>query len=87
MTTSKNSVSTKVEETEPQLGAEAELGQPHDLSSDCKAITDILHPDIDSESDSDSNELTYVDDWTKNSTRHEIHSIYSTIIPREISYI
>ena len=61
MTTRTNSVSTIVEETESELDAEAE-GQTHELSSDCKAIMDILHPDVDYGSDLDSNELTYVDE-------------------------
>ena len=62
LATSTNSVSTIVEETESQLDAEAELGQTHKLSSDCEAIMDILHPDIDYGCDSDSDELTYVDE-------------------------
>ena len=61
MATSTNSVSTIVEETESQLDTEAGIGQMHELSSDCKVIMDILQPDIDFESDSESNELTYVD--------------------------
>ena len=36
--TSTNSVSTIVEETEFQLDAEAEIGQTHELSTDCKSI-------------------------------------------------
>ena len=62
LATSTNSVSTIVEETESQLDAEAELGQTHELSSDCDAIMDILHPDMDYESDSDSDESTYTDE-------------------------
>ena len=58
---STNSVSTIAEETKSQLEAEAE-GQPHNLSLDCKAIMNILHPDVDYSSDSDSNELTYADE-------------------------
>ena len=58
LATSTNSVSTIAEETESQLDAEAE-GQAHELSSDCEAIMDILHPDLDFSSDSDSDELTY----------------------------
>ena len=59
---STNSVSTIVEERESQLDTEAEIGQTHELSSDCKVIMDIRHPDIDSESDSDSDEVTYLDE-------------------------
>ena len=49
-----------MEKIESQLDAEAKLGQPHELSSDCEAVMDIPHPDIDPESDSDSDELPYV---------------------------
>ena len=61
LATSTNSVSTIAEETESQLEAEAE-GQPHNLSLDCKAIMNILHPDVYYSSDSDSDELTYTDE-------------------------
>ena len=60
LATGTNSVSTIVEEIESQLDAEAELGQTHELSPDCEAIIDILHPDIGYGSDSDSDELTYM---------------------------
>ena len=60
LATSTNSVSTIAEETESQLDAEA--GQTHELSSDCEAIMDILHPEVDYSSDSDSDELTYTDE-------------------------
>ena len=59
--TSTNLVSTIAEETESQLDAEAE-GQTHNLSSDCEVIMNILHPDVDYSSVSDSDELTYVDE-------------------------
>ena len=59
---STNSVSTVVEETESQLDADAELDQTHELSPDCEAIMDILHPDIDYGSDLNSDELNYVDE-------------------------
>ena len=62
LVTSTNSVFTIVEETESQLDAEAEIGQTHELSSACEAIMDILHPDIDSESDLDSDEISYMDE-------------------------
>ena len=61
LTTSTNSVTTIAEETESQLNAEAE-GHTHELCSDYKAIMDILHPDVDYSSDSNSNELTYADE-------------------------
>ena len=57
-----NSVSTIVEETEPQLDADAELDQTQGLSPDCEAIMDILHSGVDFGSDSDSDELTYADE-------------------------
>ena len=60
LATSTNSVSTIAEETESQLEVEAE-GQTHNLSSDCKVIINILHPDADYSSDSDSNKLNYAD--------------------------
>ena len=56
LATSTNLVSTK--ETQSQLEAEAE-GQTNNLSSDCKAIMNILYPDVDYSSDYDGNELTY----------------------------
>ena len=59
---STNSVSTIIDKTESQLDAEAVLDQTHELSPDCKAIMDILYPDIDYRSDSDSDELTYMDE-------------------------
>ena len=59
---STNSVSTIFEETEVQLDEDAELDQTHEMSPDCEAIMDILHPDVDYGSDSDSDELTYVDE-------------------------
>ena len=61
LASSTNSVSTIAKETEFQLHAEAE-GQTHELSSDCEVIMDILHPDVDYSSDSDSDELTYADE-------------------------
>ena len=77
LATSTNSVSTIVEETESKLDAEAE----HELSSDCQANMDILHPDIDYQSDSDSDELTCVDERLKNlsATKH----IISTLQPSQ----
>ena len=36
--------------------------QLHELSPDCETIIDILHPDVDYGSDSDSDELTYTDE-------------------------
>ena len=62
LATSTNSVSSIVKETESQLDAEAELGQTHELSSDCEAVMDILHPDMDYGSNSDSHELSYTDE-------------------------
>ena len=59
--TSTNSVSAIADETESQLEAEAE-GQTHYLPLDCKAIMNILHPDVDYSSDSESDELTYADE-------------------------
>ena len=61
LATSSNLVSTIADETESQLDAEAE-GQTHDLSSDCEVIMNILHPDVNYNSDSDSDELTYADE-------------------------
>ena len=40
-------MSTIAEDTESQLGADAELDQTHELSTDCEAIMGILHPDVD----------------------------------------
>ena len=60
--TSINSVSTIVEETKSQLDGDAELDQAHELSPDCVAIMDILHPDVDYGSDLDSDEVTYVNE-------------------------
>ena len=61
LATSTNLVSTIAEETESQLDAEVE-GQTHNLSSDCRAIINILHPDVDYSSDSDSDKITYTDE-------------------------
>ena len=61
LVTSTNSVSTIAEKTESQLDANAE-GQTHELPSDCEAIMNIFHPDVDYSSDSDSDELTYADE-------------------------
>ena len=61
LTTSTNLVSTIGKKTESQLDAEAE-GQTHDLSSDCEAIMNISHPDVDYSSDSAIDELTYADE-------------------------
>ena len=60
---STNSVFTIVEQPESQLDADAELDQTHELSPECKAIMNILHPDVDYGSDLDSDELTYTDEW------------------------
>ena len=56
---STNSVSTIAKETESQLEAEC---QTLNLSSDCEVIMNILHPDVDYSSDSDSDELTCADE-------------------------
>ena len=64
LATSTNSVLTIAEKTESQLDAEAE-DQTHNLSSYCEAIMNILHWDVDYSSDSDSDELTYADEWLK----------------------
>ena len=74
-----NSVLTIVKETESHLGAEAELDQTHELSSDYEVIMDILHPDVDYSSDSDSDELTYTDKWLKDPST--IEHIVSSIQP------
>ena len=47
LATSTNFVSTIVKETESHLDAEEELGGTHEVSPDCEAIVDTLHPDID----------------------------------------
>ena len=60
LATSTNLVSTIAEESESQLKAEA--GQTHNLTPDCKGIMNILQPDIDYSSDSDSDELIYADE-------------------------
>ena len=79
LATSTNSVSAIVKETESQLDTEVELDLTHKLSSECEAIMDILHPDVDYGSDSDSDELTYVDEWLKDISA--IKHIVSTIQP------
>ena len=61
LATSTNLVSTIAKETESQLEAEAER-QTHNLSSGSKVVMNILHPDVDYSSDSDSDELTYTDE-------------------------
>ena len=61
LATSTDLVSTIAEETESQLEAETEY-QTHNLSSACKVIMNILHPDVEYSSDSDSDELTYADE-------------------------
>ena len=61
LATGTNSLSTTAKETECQLEAEAE-GQTHNLSSDCEAIMNILHPDVNYSSDSDSDKLPYADE-------------------------
>ena len=62
LATSTNSVSTIAEETEFQLEAD---NQTHNLSSDCKAIMNILYPNVDYSSNSESDELTYTDEQLK----------------------
>ena len=47
-------VSTIAEETESQLDADAELDHALELSPDCEAIMDLLHPDVEYGSDLDS---------------------------------
>ena len=79
LATSTNSVSTIEEETKSQLDAKSELDWTHEFSLDCEAIVDILHPDIDYGSDSDSDELTYVDEWLKDLNAME--HIVSTVQP------
>ena len=79
LATSTNLVSTIAEETESQLEAEAE-GQTHNLSSDCEGIMNILHPDVDYNSDSESDELTYTDEWLKilHGLKHMVLIIHHT---------
>ena len=63
---------------ESQLEVEAE-GQTHSLSSDYKAIMNIFHWDVDYSSDSESDEITYADEWLK--TLHATKHIVSIVQP------
>ena len=74
---STNSVSTIVQETESQLDADAELDPTHELSPDCEAMMDILHPDIDYVSGLHSDELTYMDEWLADlsATEHIVSAV------------